>query len=239
MPPTKVQSPDPTLEAQVFWLRYRKEIAGLLIVVIIALFAFAGYRFYRDRRETTASALFASAKTANDYAEVINRYGDTAAAATACLLLADAQRKDRKFAEANVTLEQFINKFPQHELVPTARMAMAANLQSLGKVDEALAMYQLIASINAANFNAPQALFEQAQILQAKNRIEDARRVCEKIMTQYRDTYAAMEAARLLRTLKPATSVQANEHTPAPTPASAPAKGVPSASPPSPSAARP
>lgn len=228
MPPTKIQTPDPALEAQVFWLRYRREIAGLLIVVIIALFAFAGYRFYRDRRDAAASAMFGSAKTANDYAEVIDRYRDSPAAATAYLLLADGQRKEGKFAEANATLEQFINRFPQHELLPTARMAMAANFQSLGKTDEALATYQLVASVSAANFNASQALFEQAQILQAKNQTEDARRVCEKIMTQYRESYAAMQAARLLRTLKPAPSEQASGA--APSPATKPAAGAPSPS---------
>src|SRR5438046_9740202 len=44
------------------------------------------------------------------------------------------------------------------------------------------------------------ALIEQVHILQEKNRIDDARRLCETIMTQYRDSYAAMEASQLLRT---------------------------------------
>src|SRR5438094_8481923 len=85
-------------------------------------------------------------------------------------------------------------------------MAMAANLESLGKQEEALAMYQLVASTDAGSFNAPHALLTQARILQAKNQIEDARRICETIMTKYRDSYAAIEAARLLRTLKPSES---------------------------------
>jgi TolA-binding protein len=181
-----------------------------------------------------ASAMMASAKTAVDYQEVINRYNDTSAAAAAYLLLADAQRKDGKFADANNTLQTFIAKFPEHELVSTARMATAANLESLGKQDDALAMYQVIGSLNAGSFNAPHALLAQAQILEAKNRVEEARRVCETIMTKYRDSYAALEAARVLRTLKPAAPQTSSMGTPpvsaspaAPTPtqaASAPAK---------------
>jgi hypothetical protein len=110
-------------------------------------------------------------------------------------------------------------------------MATAANLESLGKQDDALAMYQVIGSLNAGSFNAPQALLAQAQILEAKNRVEEARRVCETIMTKYRDSYAALEAARVLRTLKPAAPQTSSMGTPpvsaAPTPtqaASAPAK---------------
>ena len=42
------------------------------------------------------------------------------------MYLAEAQRREKKFAEANRTLQAFIDKFPQHEFVSTARMAVAA-----------------------------------------------------------------------------------------------------------------
>ena len=200
MPIAKELRTDPALEAQVFWFKYRREIAILLILGIVAIFAIAGYRLYRDRREATAATLFVAAKTPAAYEDVINRYGDTAAGASAYLLLADGQRNQAKYSEANATLVKFLEKFPQHELASTARMAMAANLEAMGKQDEALATYQQIASANAESFNAPMALIEQVHILQEKNRIDDARRICETIMTQYRDGYAAMEARQLLRT---------------------------------------
>lgn len=208
MPIAKELSTDPALEAQVFWYKYRKEIASLLILAIVAIFAIAGYRLYRDRREATAATLFGAAKAPAAYEEVINRYGDTAAAASAYLLLADEERKESKYSEANATLEKFLEKFPQHELASTARMAMAANLEAMGKQDEAFAIYQQIASANAGSFNAPMALIEQVHILQQKNRIDDARRICETIMTQYRDSYAAMEASQLLRTFSKSAKPQ-------------------------------
>jgi len=200
MPVAKELRTNPALEAQVFWYKYRKEIAILLILAIVAIIAIAGYRLYRDRREATAATLFSGAKTPAAYEEVINRYGDTAAAASAYLLLADSERKQAKYSEANATLLKFLEKFPQRELVSTARMAMAANLEAMGQQDEAFATYQQIASANAGSFNAPMALIEQVHILQEKKRIDDAKRICETIMTQYRDSYAAMEASQLLRT---------------------------------------
>ncbi|PYI75734.1 MAG: hypothetical protein DMF04_09675 [Verrucomicrobia bacterium] len=200
MPVAKQISSDPALEAHVFWYKYRKELAILLVILVIAIFGVAAYRFYRDRRETTAATLFSGAETTSQYEEVISRYGDTAAAASAYLMLADELRKQSKYAEANATLVKFLEKFPKHALASTARMAIAGNLETMGKQDEALATYQQIASSNAASFNAPSALIAQAHILQDKNRIDDARRICETIMTRYRDSYAAMEAGRLLRT---------------------------------------
>ena len=118
-------------------------------------------------------------------------------------MLAQAQRDERKFAEANGTLEVFIAKNPDHEFVATARMAMAANLESLGKTDEALSMYQKIAATYPKNFNAPLALLSQVHILKVKNQTEEARRVCEKILTDYRESFWAGEAGRELRLLKP------------------------------------
>src|SRR5207248_1537258 len=209
MPIAKELTTDPALEAQVFWFKYRREIAILVILAIVAIFAVAGYRFYRDRREASAATLFAAAKTPTAYEEVIKRYGNTDAAASAYLLLAGEERKQSKYAEANATLVKFLERFPQHELASTARMAMGANLEAMGKQDEALATYQQIASANAGSFNAPMALIEQVHILQEKDRIDDARRICETIMTQYRDSYAAMEASQLLRTFLKSAKPQA------------------------------
>jgi TolA-binding protein len=203
--PTATTS-DAALEAQVFWFRYRKEIAGLLVLVLVAVLSFAIWRIYRERHEAAASAAFAAAKTASDYETVIDRYGNTPAAASALLLLADAQRRSGNLTDANATLQRFIDKFPRHELVSTAHMSMAANLQAMGKSDEAAAAFQQVAAVDPGSFSAPLALLAQAQILQDKGKADDARRVCETIMSQYQQSYAAAEAAQLLRTLKPAAS---------------------------------
>jgi predicted negative regulator of RcsB-dependent stress response len=200
MPVAKEATTDPALDAQFFWYKYQREIAILLGIAFLGIVGVAGYRLYRDRREATAATLFSTAKTPAAYRDLINQYSDTGAAASAYLLLADAQRKEGKYAEANATLVKFLDKFPRHELVTTARMAMAANLQAMGKQDEAFATYQQIASANVPGFNAPMALIEQVHILQEKGKTDDARRICETIMTQYRDSYAAMEASQLLRT---------------------------------------
>src|SRR6266436_10451091 len=206
MPTAPPPSRDVALETRVFWERFKKQITAALIIVLLAVMAFTGYRFYSDRRAAAASALLASARSAQEYQQVIDRYPSTLAAANAYLLLAEAQRNEKKFAEANKTLETFVAKYPQHEFVSTAKMAMAANLESMGKADEALVMYQQIASTYPNGFNAPMALLSQVYILKAKNRNDDARRICETVLTQYRTSFWAGEAMQQLRLLKPSSS---------------------------------
>jgi TolA-binding protein len=203
MPTVPPPSRDAALETRVFWERFKYQIIAALIVLLIALVGFTGYRFYSDRRSATASALLASAKGAQEYEQLIARYPDTPAGADAYLLLGDTQRRERKFAEANATLQVFITKNPNHEFVSTARMTMAANLESMGKSDEALSMYQQVASSYPNSFNAPLALLSQVYLLKAKNRSEEARRICETILTQYRTSFSAGEAFQELRLLKP------------------------------------
>jgi TolA-binding protein len=206
MPTAPPPSRDVALETRFFWERFKTPITAALIFVLLGVIAFTGYRFYVDRQAAVASALLASAKSAQQYQQVIDRYPSTPAAADAYLLLAEAQRNEKKFAEANATLQTFITKYPQHELVSTARMAMGANLESMGKPDEALTTYQQVASTYPNSFNAPMALLSQVYILKAKNRNDDARKICETVLTQYRTSFWAGEAMQQLRILKPITS---------------------------------
>ena len=226
MPTVPPPSYDAALETRVFWERFKTEIIAALIIVVLAIVGFGAYRFYSDRRAASASALLAGAKSADVYQQVIADYPNTPAAADAYILLAEAQRKEKKFAEANATLQVFIDKNPNHELVSTAKMAMAANLESMGKNDEALSMYQQIASTYPNSFNAPLALLSQVYLLKSKNQTEEARRVCETILTRYRESFWAGEAAQELRLLKPSASSE-----PAPTSTIPPFLAAPSATP--------
>ena len=212
-PPTT----DATVEARVLWLRYQKEIAAALTVILLAIIGLTGYHFYTNWRNSTASELLGNAKTDHDYEDVISRYPGTPAGASAYLLWALKQRDEKKFTEANATLQKFIEANPDHDFLPTARLAMAANLESMGKDDEALSIYQLVASKYVNTYNGPLALISQVPLLKSKNRIEDARRVCEEILTKYRmpgqqteasrdnrmETVWVGEAMRQLRSLKP------------------------------------
>ena len=88
-----------------FWLRFQKEIAGLLILVLVGIVAWTGYKLYTDKIESAAAAALANARNPEAYQTVIARYPKTPAGASAFLLLAEAQRQQKKFADANTTLQ--------------------------------------------------------------------------------------------------------------------------------------
>jgi hypothetical protein len=105
-------------------------------------------------------------------------------------------------------------------------MALAGNLDSIGKTDDALAMYQQIASAYPNAYTAPLAMLSQVYILKAKNRNDEARRICETLLTQFRTSFWAGEAMQQLRLLKPITT---STPPPAVVPAIPPMLAIPAA----------
>ncbi|MFL6590553.1 MAG: YfgM family protein [Chthoniobacterales bacterium] len=241
-----ISTTDASPEQGVFWDRHKTEVMFALIAILVAVAAFGGYRFYSQRQANAGAEQLATAKTPGDFQKVIADYSNTPAGASAYILLAESQKNERKFSEANTTLETFLQKFPKHELTGTARLAMAGNLEALGKKDEALATYQKLATSEPQAYTAPVALFSQVHLLKEKNQIAEARRICETIMTQYRESRFAAEATYQLRTLKlpdqPAASPAPSAPIPPAVTISSPAPvqpAVPSAAPPGPNAAAP
>lgn len=194
-------SHDPALETSLFWDQYKMPIMAIVAVLALGALGFAGYQVYTQRRAANAAALLAGAKTPQDFQQVIDRYAGSGPAASAYLLLASEQRAKKNYAEANATLHKFIDQFPKHELITTAWMGVAANLGSLGKNDEALSTYQRLVAEYPQSFNAPLALLSEVPLLKAKDRPDEARRVCETILSQYRDSVLMSEALRELQKL--------------------------------------
>ena len=231
-PMQTLSSSDIALERDILWERYKTLVMAGIIVVLLAVAGYGGYRFYSERQATAAANLLSSAKNPAEFQKVIGEYPSTPAGASAYLLLADAQKAEKKFSEANATLQTFLDKHPKHELAGTARLAMAGNLEALGKKDEALTTYQRLAASEPKAFTAPVALFSQIHLLKEKNQIEEARRVCETILTQHRESRFAAEATYHLRLLK-----VRNEPAPSTPPTTAASPAVSSAPAAAPSAA--
>jgi TolA-binding protein len=226
---------DPALESRFFWAQYKTTIIAVSAVLVLGALAYAGYQLYTARRAANAAALLAAADSPQAYQQVIDRYPDSAPAASAYLLLAAQQRAAKNYAEANTTLHKFIDQFPKHELITTAWMGVAANLESLGKNDEALSTYQRLATEYPQSFNAPLALLAQVSLLKAKNRTEDARKICETLITEHSKSIVASEALRELMALpKPAVPAAPAASRPAPTEATIPMERPPEETPASP-----
>jgi predicted negative regulator of RcsB-dependent stress response len=204
-PADPTPSTDPLLETEVFWAKYKTPILIGIIAILLGAAAVAAFWLYKQQRDSAAAIALSQAKDEAAYQKVINEHGGSAAAASAYIFLANDQRKKQNFAGSNETLQKFISKYPKHELVTTAKMAVGANLESLNKPDEALETYRRIAADYPKSFNAPLAMLAQVPLLKAKGQVDQARQVCETVLTQFRDSAAAQMASQYLRTLKPAT----------------------------------
>jgi predicted negative regulator of RcsB-dependent stress response len=236
--PTTLSTTDTAPERDVFWERYKKEVMAILIIALLAVAAYGGYRIYSDRQATAAAARLSSAKTSADFQKVISDYPGTPSGESAYLLLADAQRNEKKFSEANATLQTFLDKFPKHELAGTARLAMAGNFEAMGKKDDALTAYQRLVSGDPHGFAAPIALYSQIHLFKEKKQIEDARRVCETIKSQYPQSRLVPDAEYQLRLLK-VDSPPVPPPAPSVAPPPAVSSGPPAPQPAAPSAAAP
>ncbi len=192
---------DPALESQLFWEQYKTTIIAVAAVLVLGGLGFAGYQIYTMRAASDAVALLAAANSPEEYQKVIARYPGSEPAASAALLLAGQQRAKKNYTEANATLRKFIDQYPKHQLITTAWMGVAANLESLGKTDEALSTYQRLATDYPQSFNAPLALLAQVPLLKAKKQFDEARRACETIMSQHRDSIVANQAIQELMSL--------------------------------------
>lgn len=221
---------DPILDTQFVWLKYQTPIIAGVVALLLALAAYGAYRIYDARRDAAAAAMLADARVAANFQKVITEYPNSNAAPAAYLLMAAEYRREQKYAEANTALQAFVDQHPKHQLVTPAKMALAANLESMGKVDEAIDAYKRLAADHPTSFNAPLALLAQVPLLKAKGQLEEARKVCETVLTQFRDSLAATEASRQLRLLKPATPAA---------PATAPAAPADPAAAPAPQGAAP
>src|SRR4051794_19930161 len=198
-----VTSSDPALDAHAAWYKFKNQIVAFLLLVVIAIIVYGAYRIYSDRRAAAAAAALATAKTGPEFEQVTKDYSGSPAAASAMLFLADAQRGQKQFGEANGTLEKFLKENPKHELAPSAELTIAGNLEAMGKPDEAIARYRQVARNYPKSFAAPLALMAEVPLLKAKNQIDDARQVFETVINQYQGTIWAMQAMQELRTLKP------------------------------------
>ncbi len=207
MPPvtrltTNTAEVDPSIETEVLWMKYKTPIIALALLLLVGGALYGGYVLYTNHRDDAAATELAQAKDLAGYQKVLSDYSNAPAASSAALMAAAEQRKAKQFAESNTTLQKFISSHPKHELATTAQMAVAANLDSLGKPDEAMAQYQRVAAEHPRDYNAPFALLGQVPLLKAKGQIDQARQVCETVLTQYRESEASGEASRYLRTLK-------------------------------------
>jgi TolA-binding protein len=192
-----------TFEAELFWHKHRSAIllGGAVILAIAAVLAIWLFSQYSARR--AAEALFAEAQDAAAWREVIVKYPNSAPAANAYFLLADALRTEGKLEESSELYQKFLAAFPTHPLAGGARLGLAENLAVAGKTDEALAALREVQAKDSVSYAAPFAALLEGHTLIRMGKFDEARKVLANLVATYPQSPAGRAAGAQLDAIAP------------------------------------
>jgi TolA-binding protein len=192
-----------SLEAELFWERYRFIILTCTGVVLALAAAVALWLFRAHSARQAAAALFAEANDPAAWREVIAKYPDSAAAADAYFLLAGSLRDQGQLEESSGEYRKFLAAFPKSPLTGGARLGLAENLAVAGKTDEALAALRQVSEVDPGSYVAPFAALLEGRILVRSGKFEEARKVFSNLVSTYPRSPAARAAGAQLDAIVP------------------------------------
>ncbi len=212
---------------ELFLDRNQGTLAILAVVLVIAAAGLVVYRGVADGQQKAGGAALSVADDLPSLQGVIKNHGDTVAAGSASVLLADRQWADGDQDAAIQTLRDFIANQPDHAAAPSARASLASKLASQGKRDEARAEFQAIADDPDARFLAPYALISIGDLETAAGDTKAARPFYEKARTDHPGSNFAETANRRLALLDSQAPAEIDAPPAPPTPDAAPSPGAP------------
>ena len=186
----------------------------IIIAAILAAIGVVAYVINDGLAEADANdagAALLSAQKPNDYQEVIKTWPESNAAASARLLLADAQWPDSQ-PDSIATLEEFINNYPAHPSIGTAKTSLGLRLLDQGKTEQAQEVLTEVAENDSYSYIAPMASIALGDIAKAAGQTADASEWYEKAQLDsagHGNAFQGLAAARLLLVnAKPPTKIK-------------------------------
>jgi TolA-binding protein len=218
----QVASDEPVYEIDSFemlWeLHKGKIIAGAIAGIAIVVGVF-GWLFVTSSQRAAAEKAYGDAKTAADYSAIIEKYPSSQLAGNASLLLAESLRGEKKYAEANKVLDQFVKVQPEHPFAPLAKVAAAMNTALAGKPADAEGQLESVALSNSKSFVAPFALMMEAELKSAQGKREDALKTYIELAQTFPSSIAMRAASPAMESLQSLSPPAASPTPAAPAPA--------------------
>jgi predicted negative regulator of RcsB-dependent stress response len=190
------------------WLEVNKKRLITLAVVVVAVgLAVYFIAYTRQQREIRANqALFNLGMplqqgentppiAAAAYLKMASGFGGTRAAEKAMLLAAGALFSENRYADAQTQFEKFLSEYNDSALAPAAALGVAACLESLDKLEEALKAYQGV--ITRYPEQAGKARLAAARLYEAKNQPAEALKLYDALIQPPATSVWAGEAREL------------------------------------------
>jgi len=174
-------------------------LGGLVLVAILAPMVFRGLK---QRNERAAQRALISARSVPDLETLIARYRRAPATAVALLQLAKTYYDAGQFEPARGQYEEFMRRFPEHELIGVAELGIVQCREGLGQIEEARAGFAEFRRRRPGHFLNPEAMFGEARCLKALGRVAEARAVVEDFIAAHPDSGWVPKAESELADLK-------------------------------------
>lgn len=184
------------------WLARNKVplIAGTLLVLAIAV-GIVTWQTRRSFREDAANTEIEQALTVETKLSAARKFLGTEAAALALLNGASSLYEAKNYTGSEQTYALFLKTYPKHRFVNMARLGQAWALESLGKMDDALAAFVAVGTRNPIDNYNPVGLLEAARLYKAKQNIPSARQALNDCIRDYKNTLYGQQAAEELKSL--------------------------------------
>lgn len=196
-----------------WWAKYGNAVLTVATLVLLAIAAWNGWRWYERREAAAASAIYAelgAALEANNGAKVkelagtlIQAHGRTVQAAMAALHAARVNHDASDFAGARAQLQWVIDKSGHDEFALVARVRLAGVLLDEKNFDEALKV--LAGDVPAAHQTA--FADRRGDVLMAQGKAADARAAWQQALDKAKAEHPLRQLIQLKLDAVPAPAV--------------------------------
>ena len=179
---------------------HQTKLIILAILVAIGVVAYVIYDGLAQADANDAGAALLSSQQSDDYEAVIKTWPDSNAAASARLLLADIQWSDSE-DDSIATLQEFVNSYPEHPSIGTAKTSLGLRLLDQGKTDQAREILAEVADNDSYSYIAPMAAIALGDIAKAAGDTSNASEWYEKAQLDaagYGNAFQNLAEARLM-----------------------------------------
>ena len=183
--------------------------AAIVLAVVLGI---TQHRRYVENCVEKASTLLLSARTAQEFDNILATYPSTPSAPLALLKLAKTHFDSGNYDMAMGKYEQFKLQFGEHETAPAADLGRLHCLEAKNLFDEALAGFETLSAEHPGHFLLPQTLLGQGRCLEQLGRLEDARILYEEFAADHAGTDWAFRAEEALRTVNKRIAAKAGKN---------------------------
>jgi len=176
--------------------KHQMKLIALAVLLVIFAGGYVVYNGIKESNEETAGSLLVAADDMSELQSVVKNHGDTAAAYSAKILLAERQWEDGQEEDSIETLKAFIDIEKDHPGRPSAQASLAAKLRSQGKPDEAKELFTDLAENPDSRHLAPYAWICLGDMALAEGKPDIAEKAYKTVESDFPDSPYLQQAAQ-------------------------------------------